>query len=530
MAKQILSQLELLFPPIFTDGPGTRTALGLGTGNSVTFFSFTSTVSVNTPYIQFDGTAPGALQNGQLWYASSNLRARIAGVTYDLYHSGNLPTGTSGATIPLLNGNNTHSGNNTFSGATSFASASAGASVSNATVTQQILASATTGVSGYATNFSSVAASFTTTSLHHYLAQSFTPGAGHSITNNYAFRAGNLTSGVSNYAFHGGLTSTAAGQWNCYMAGAAPNYFDGQVRVGSATDKGTYQLQVSAAPLLVDVVGSLFQLNGSVLPVIGTGTLATFARSTTAGAQAAVSIISGNTGSVCGINFGDTDDEDVGRFYYDHSVEAFWWRVNATISMSLTTAALTLPATPSAGDNSLKAATTAYVRAAAPNASYRNILDCSGSHTAGRVAGTYMMPQGDPIAVVGTGTLYPMNTIYIDPADFPTVDGLAAKLRIRAQVFVNDVAPTGNYTFGLYPVTRPATSGGTGLVIYTVGTVIAGSTVALNTPAADSSNNVVGADFAMPAAGHYVVGVVTTATVAASSHLHISTQLQMRNA
>lgn len=39
-----------------------------------------------------------------------------------------------------------------------------------------------------------------------------------------------------------------------------------------------------------------------------------------------------------------------------------------------------------------------------------------------------------------------------------------------------------------------------------------------------------GADFALPADGLYVIGVVTTATVAASSHVHLNAQLQMRNA
>jgi hypothetical protein len=186
--------------------------------------------------------------------------------------------------------------------------------------------------------------------------------------------------------------------------------------------------------------------------------------------------------------------------------------------------------TQAAGDNSTKVATTAYAIAAAPNASYRSILDVTASHTAAKVAGTYGMGQGDPLAVSGTGTLYPLNLIYIAAADYPTVNGLAAKLRIRAQLYVNDVAPTGNFTFGLYPVTRPGTSGGAGLVIYTLGTVVSGSTVLFTAPAADSSNVGVSTDFALPADGHYCIGVVTSATVATSSHLHLSALLQMRNA
>lgn len=166
-----------------------------------------------------------------------------------------------------------------------------------------------------------------------------------------------------------------------------------------------------------------------------------------------------------------------------------------------------------------------------PNASYRTILDSSGSHIAGRVAGVYGLSHGQPLAITGVGTLYPLNTILIAAADFPTLAGLAPKLRIRAQLYTNDVAPTGNYTFGLYPITRPGTSGGAGLCIYTLGTVVVGSNgAAFVTPAADGLLSAVGADFALPADGHYVLGCVTTATVAANAHVHISAQLQMRNA
>lgn len=164
-------------------------------------------------------------------------------------------------------------------------------------------------------------------------------------------------------------------------------------------------------------------------------------------------------------------------------------------------------------------------------ATYRNILICSGSHIAARVAGTYGIGHGAAIAISGTGTLYPLAVIQIVAADFPTVNGLAPKLRIRAQLYTNDTPPTGNVTFGLHPITRPATSGGAGLCIYTIGTVVTGSNGATFTaPAADLLGSAVGADFALPADGPYVIGVVTTATVATNAHIHMSAQLQLRNA
>ena len=163
-----------------------------------------------------------------------------------------------------------------------------------------------------------------------------------------------------------------------------------------------------------------------------------------------------------------------------------------------------------------------------PAGSYRTILQASGSHIAAKVAGTYALGMGAVLAVSGTGTLYPIQTIYIASADFPAIQSLTPKLRLRYQLYTNDVAPTGNFTLGLYPITRPATSGGAGLCIYTLGTVVSGSNGAtFTTPAADLLGNAVGSDFALPADGHYCLGVVTTATIATSAHTHHVAQLQL---
>jgi hypothetical protein len=192
-----------------------------------------------------------------------------------------------------------------------------------------------------------------------------------------------------------------------------------------------------------------------------------------------------------------------------------------------------VPAAPTAAanTNTTQLATTAYAMSAAPNSSYRTILQATGSHTAGRIGGTYGLGEGDPIAISGTGTLYPLAVIQLVAADYPTVNGLTTKLRLRFQLFTNDVAPTGNFTLGLYPITRPGTSGGAGLCIYTLGTVVVGSNGAtFSAPVADLLGSAVGADFAFPTDGPYVLGIVTTATVAVSAHVHVCAQLQLRNA
>ncbi len=191
------------------------------------------------------------------------------------------------------------------------------------------------------------------------------------------------------------------------------------------------------------------------------------------------------------------------------------------------------PAAPTAaaGTNTTQLATTAFVAAVNNNASYSTLLAVASSHTAAKVAGTYALGYGDVAAVGGTGTLYPLASIYLAAADYPTVGALTTKLRLRIQLHCNDVAPfTGTFTFGLFPITRPGTSGGAGLCIFTIGTVVAGSNGAVFTnPAADSSATAVGSDFALPADGHYVIAMVTSQTMATSSHVHAHAELQIRN-
>lgn len=176
-------------------------------------------------------------------------------------------------------------------------------------------------------------------------------------------------------------------------------------------------------------------------------------------------------------------------------------------------------------------ATPSNVTAIDNNSRYNTVLDIAGSHIAGKVAGTYALAYGDPLAVSGVGTLYPIGIIQITGSDYPMINGKSTKLRIRANLFTNDVAPTGNFTFGFYPITRPATSGGAGLCIFTLGTVVPGSNGAtFTTPAADLQLTAISADFSLPADGFYCVGVVTTGTIAANAHVHVTAQLQMRNA
>jgi hypothetical protein len=162
-------------------------------------------------------------------------------------------------------------------------------------------------------------------------------------------------------------------------------------------------------------------------------------------------------------------------------------------------------------------------------ATARTIMEASGSHIAAKVAGTYWLGMGDPLAVSGTGVLYPIQAIGLIASEFPSINGLPPKLRIRGALTVNGTAPTGNFTVGLYPVTKGG--GGAGVSIYNLGAVIAASQPAtISAPVSSRANTFSGADFDFPADGVYCLGVLTTATVATSSLVHVVARLQIRNA
>lgn len=162
------------------------------------------------------------------------------------------------------------------------------------------------------------------------------------------------------------------------------------------------------------------------------------------------------------------------------------------------------------------------------NSQWKCILQASGSHTAARVAGLYQLGLGDAAAIAGTGTLTPLAIMYLDGAEYPKINGVAASMRLRVELTVNSVAPTGNYTFQLIKLTIP--TGGAGLLTYS--TSIVGASITQATPAANTIYDLISPTFdftSVAVPGIFCLGFTTTATVAASSHVHISSRLEMKN-
>lgn len=145
-------------------------------------------------------------------------------------------------------------------------------------------------------------------------------------------------------------------------------------------------------------------------------------------------------------------------------------------------------------------------------------------------AGTYLLSfAGAPTNITAntTGADPSLMIAYLDPTDF-NANARTTKLRIRAGVVTNSVAPAITFTVGLYPV---STLGGTAPAapfIATLGTVISGSPVAVASPLSGTGTWVTGSDFNFPAAGPYVVAVVTSGAQTANATQYVFAFLEMR--
>ena len=79
------------------------------------------------------------------------------------------------------------------------------------------------------------AAGTSLSSLVHYQAATGTLGAGTSITNQIGFSASSSIDGATNdFGFYGNI-GAGSGNWNCYMVGAAPSFFNHQVQIAAGS-------------------------------------------------------------------------------------------------------------------------------------------------------------------------------------------------------------------------------------------------------------------------------------------------------
>lgn len=125
-------------------------------------------------------------------------------------------------------------------------------------VVSTVQSGVTTLGTGYTTELSTAAASFTLTNLFHFYAKQGTIGASSAVTYQMGFVApSTLTGAANNYGFYGDI-GAASGRWNCYMSGTAANYFAGEVLIGSTTDQGSYKLQVTGGAIFDSIALTAF--------------------------------------------------------------------------------------------------------------------------------------------------------------------------------------------------------------------------------------------------------------------------------
>lgn len=158
---------------------------------------------------------------------------------------------------------------------------------------------------------------------------------------------------------------------------------------------------------------------------------------------------------------------------------------------------------------------------------YRNIAEASGAATS-ESSGTKLfgtLSGDDPGLISSAANAKFVQMIPFNPDDY-AVTGLTTKLRLSALIATNATAPASDFTFGLYPVT---VAGGNSVIAATAGTVVSGSTVAIEAPAASTATRGAGSDFSAPSAGTYGLGVVLSDAQAANSIASIIVQLQLHH-
>ena len=143
-------------------------------------------------------------------------------------------------------------------------------------------------------------------------------------------------------------------------------------------------------------------------------------------------------------------------------------------------------------------------------------------------AGTFLLGAGTSGAgVEHLSATAGLAAFYITPADYEEtpVNKRTVKLTVQATVATNAVAPAITFTIGLYPVS--AAAGAENAVTVTLGSVIAGSTAAVTTPAKETLTEAASTAFTCPTAGFYALAVLTSGSAAAKASAAIRASLQM---
>lgn len=140
-------------------------------------------------------------------------------------------------------------------------------------------------------------------------------------------------------------------------------------------------------------------------------------------------------------------------------------------------------------------------------------------------AATYVLREGTTLIANPATLNQAINLVVLAAADLTVIDK-TPRLRIRATVGVNGTAPASDFSFGLYPVTL---TGGTNVIVATLGALVSGSTALVSAPAANGWTTVDSGDFALPADGVYTIAMLCPSQGSANAALELVASLLLRN-
>lgn len=178
-------------------------------------------------------------------------------------------------------------------------------------------------------------------------------------------------------------------------------------------------------------------------------------------------------------------------------------------------------------DHLSASASVADTQLASPNNAVRKLVH--GPHppgiaVGGALTGTYTLDNNGSLSLSGANA----NVVpfHFDPADY-AVAGKTTKLLVKALAITNNTAPAVNFTMGYSLVT--SIGGASSVSITPVFGAAAGSTAAINAPAASVGTTASSSQFAAFAAGTYVPTVIVSGTLAANNVTELVWQLFVVN-
>lgn len=139
------------------------------------------------------------------------------------------------------------------------------------------------------------------------------------------------------------------------------------------------------------------------------------------------------------------------------------------------------------------------------------------------LSGTHVMYPAGSIVLAGAASAF--GAFYLDPADY-AVSGRTTKLRLRAYIIGNAVAPAADIGVHLYPVATWNGASGNRPGVATVGASVCSAS--WTAPAANTREAKLSSIVTHPAAGFYAIAFVLSTATAANSNVEIAARLQLQ--